>query len=115
MKKLTQRRVSRKSSTVGAVGTDRPTAPGEQARGLPHGSNGRSYLTIWEYSGQWGVVRVDFEGSLGYQRKTMLVSGCLTLLEASQELALWAEGTGLPVADYRCTETFDPAGDPGWR
>jgi hypothetical protein len=129
MKNVAPRRRAGKS-TVGAVGTDRPTAPGEQAKGLPHGSNGRrwvdargvaltSWLTLqpaneatWSW---WQVVRVDRTGALGIEEITVLVDHCQSVKEAADELASWCEGLGLPCRDYGSTETFDPAGDPGWR
>jgi hypothetical protein len=121
MKNVATNRRNRKTSTVQAGGVTSHGTPRGEHGSLP-GSNGRSFLTLqcrfglaqgqsWQL---WDVVQVDFEGSLGYERRTPVVEGCLSVLEASQELALWCEGTGLPCRDFRSTETFDPAGDPGW-
>jgi hypothetical protein len=78
MKKLSHLKAHRKSSTVGAEGTDRPTAPGSEQRS-PLGSNGRSYLTLhpdpvdFFSSGSWNVVRIDDEGDLHLVVETVLV------------------------------------------
>lgn len=95
-KRLTHR--ARKSN-VGAVGTDRPAAPGERAHGSPHGSNvRRSYLTLTESDRLWCVVRVDLT-ELGFEERTTLVV-CTDLSDAARELGAWAHGLGLPYRDY---------------
>ena len=115
MKKVTQSRAIRKRSTVEAGGVTSHGTPRGEHGSLPGSSGRKSYLTVHPTFDGWKVIQVDFEGSLGYRRETIVVSGCRTALEASQELALWCEGTGLPCVDFGSTETFDPAGDPGWR
>ena len=94
-----QKRRRRNQSNVGAVGSDYSTAPGAEPCS-PHGSNVRSpFLTLREQDGQWSVVRVDFPGILPIPELSTLVR-CESLLDASIELALWAEGLGLPWADW---------------
>lgn len=112
------------------MGTDRPTAPGSKAKTLPHGSNGRRWIdgqgigwTSWitlrpvrpATLTWWQVIRVDVTGALGIEEITVLVDHCQSVLEATLEMTGWSIGLGLPVRDYQGTETFDPAGDPGWR
>lgn len=120
MQSIAKKTRARKASTVGAVGFDRPTAPGSKAKTLPHGSNGRSYLTVnCTPQCRWQVVRVDLTGSLDLRDCVVLVDDLDSAIEASHELAAWSEGLGLPVRDWGWhgpeSETFDPAGDPGWR
>jgi hypothetical protein len=113
MKNVTRKHRARKSTVEAARVTPHGTPRGEPSS--PRGLNGRkSYLTIRPVFDGWTVVQVDFEGALGYRRETIVVSGCRSALEASQELALWCEGTGLPCVDL-WNRDIDPAGDPGWR
>ena len=125
MKKLTHSKGIRKSkSNVGAVGGGSFTAPGARAKGSPHGSNVRSWLTVtWHRAddGQpvWEVVRIDVEGELAIPLVTPLVRD-VTLQEAAWELRNWCEALELPYRDYGSNRneylhdavTCDPAA--GW-
>jgi len=113
MKKVASKGSPRKCrvSNIGAVGVTSHGPPGEQAQGLPHGSDARrwidasgiawpSYLTLEHTALEgWRVRRVDTSCALGLVEVTTLVR-CDDVLDASRELAAWSHGLDLPFRDY---------------
>lgn len=110
----------RKTSNVGAAGVTSRGTPGEQAQGLPRGSDARrwidgngvawrSHLELAENEGRWSIVRVDTTCALGLVERSTLVLAD-SLRDAAFELAAWSHGLNLPYRDYNCErdETYDP-------
>lgn len=112
MSKVATRNRTRNRSTAEAARVTPHGTPGDE-HGSSRGLSGRSYLSVDHLEGHWCVVRLSPIGALPIPNVETL-EVCDDLADAVRCLADWCVGLELPCADFRTTETFDPAGEPGW-